>query len=170
MRILLIVIAAVVLLVVAVVGIGSLLPKRHSVSRCAAYRATPERLFSLIAGPQNWRPDVLRYEAVPGSGGRERARETTRGGETITYELVDSVPPRSLKRRIVMENLPYSGTWTYSLERNGDTTLVRITEDGEVYNPVFRFMSRFVLGQTRTMDVYLRALGKATGQEVTTKE
>jgi hypothetical protein len=31
-------------------------------------------------------------------------------------------------------------------------------------------MSRFVLGQTRTMDPYLRALGKATGQEVEVKD
>lgn len=129
MRILLIVIAAVAMLVVGVVGIGSLMPKRHSVSRCAAYRATPEQLFSLIAGPQNWRPDVLRYEAVPGSEGREMVRETTRDGETVTYELVDSAPPRSLKRRVATENLPYSGTWTYSLERKGDTTVVRITEE-----------------------------------------
>lgn len=170
MRILLIVIAGIVVLVVAVVGIGSLLPKRHSVSRCAAYRATPEQLFSLIAGPQNWRPDVLRYEAVPGSGGREMVRETTRDGETVTYELVDSAPPRSLKRRTATENLPYSGTWTYSLERNGESTVVRITEDGEVYNPVFRFMSRFVLGHARTMEAYLRALGKATGQEIEIKD
>jgi hypothetical protein len=169
-RILLVVIAAVVLLVVAVVGIGSLLPKRHSVSRSAAYRATPEQLFSLIAGPQNWRPDVLRYEAVAGNAGRELVRETTRDGETVTYELVDSVPPRSLKRRIATENLPYSGTWTYSLECNGANTVVRITEDGEVYSPIFRFMSHFVLGHTRTMDAYLKALGKAAGQVVEIKD
>jgi hypothetical protein len=31
-------------------------------------------------------------------------------------------------------------------------------------------MSRFVFGQTRTMDTYLRALGKATGQEITVKD
>lgn len=170
MRILLIVIAGVMLLVAAVIGIGSLLPKRHSVSRSASYRATPEQLFSLIAGAQNWRPDVLRWEAVPSADGREFVRETTPSGETVTYELVDSVPPRSLKRRIATENLPYSGTWTYSLELNGANTLVRITEDGEVYNPVFRFMSRFVLGHTRTMDAYLRALGKATGQEIEVKD
>ena len=42
--------------------------------------------------------------------------------------------------------------------------------DGEIYNPVFRFMSRFVLGQTRTMGAYLRALGKATGQDVEVKD
>lgn len=170
MRILLIVVAGIVLLVLAVVVIGSLLPKRHVVSRSASYLASPEHLFSLIAGPQNWRPDVLNYEAVPGIGGREFMRETTRDGETITYELLDRTPPRSLKRRIATENLPYSGTWTYSLQPNGEITTVRITEDGQVYNPVFRFISRFVLGHTRTMDAYLRALGKATGQEVEVKD
>lgn len=170
MRILLIVVAGIVLLVLAVVVIGSLLPKRHVVSRSASYLASPEHLFSLIAGPQNWRPDVRNYEAVPGIGGREFMRETTRDGETITYELLDRTPPRSLKRRIATENLPYSGTWTYSLQPNGEITTVRITEDGQVYNPVFRFISRFVLGHTRTMDAYLRALGKATGQEVEIKD
>ena len=97
-------------------------------------------------------------------------RETTRDGETIIYELLDRITPRSIQRRIATENLPYSGTWTYSLQPNGDFTIVRITEDGQVYNPVFRFMSRFVLGHTRTMDAYLRALGKATGQEVEVRD
>jgi polyketide cyclase/dehydrase/lipid transport protein len=166
MKILLLVAVAVVLFILGVVLIGSLLPKRHSVSRKASYRATPERLFSLIAGPQNWRPDVLRYEPAADAGGRELVGETSRDGETITYELLDRMPPASITRRIATENLPYSGTWSYSLQSNGEVTIVRITEDGEVYNPVFRFMSRFVLGHTRTMDSYLRALGKAIGQEV----
>jgi hypothetical protein len=169
-RILLIAVASVILLILAVVVIGSLLPKQHVVSRSASYRATPEHLFSLIGGPQKWRPDVLRCETVPGVGGRELMSETTRDGETIIYELLDRLPPRSLKRRIVTENLPYSGTWTYSLQPTGGITIVRITEDGQVYNPMFRFMSRFVLGHTRTMDSYLRALGKATGQEVEVKD
>ncbi|MFZ0771314.1 MAG: SRPBCC family protein [Candidatus Sulfotelmatobacter sp.] len=170
MRILPILAAGVVLIILAVVVTGSLLPKRHVVSRSASYRATPEHLFSLIAGPQNWRPDVLRCEAAPDANGRELMRETTRGGETVTYELLDRVPAKSLTRRIATENLPYSGAWTYSLQPDGEITVVRITEDGQVYNPVFRFMSRFVLGHTRTMDAYLRALGKATGQEVEIKD
>jgi polyketide cyclase/dehydrase/lipid transport protein len=169
-RIVLIVVGGVVLLVIFVIVIGSLLPSRHVVSRSASYRATPEHLFSLIAGPQDWRPDVLRCEAVSAVDGRELMRETTHDGETITYELLDRMPPRSVKRRIATENLPYSGTWTYSLQANGGMTIVRITEDGQVYNPVFRFVSRFILGHTRTMDTYLRALGKATGQEVEVKD
>jgi hypothetical protein len=166
MRIVLIAVAGIVLIAAGVVGIGALLPKRHVVSRSAAYRATPDKLFSLIAGPQNWRPDVLRWENVPDAGGRVLTRETTRDGGTITYELLERVPPTSVKRRIATENLPYSGTWTYSLQSQGGVTTVRITEDGEVYNPIFRFVSRFILGQTRTMDAYLSALGRTTGEAV----
>lgn len=166
MKILLSVGAGVVLLVIAVVVIGFLLPKRHVVTRSASYRATPDQLFRLIAGRQSWRPDVLRCEAVPDANGRDLTSETTRDGKSVIYETLDRVPDRSMKRRIATPNLPYSGSWTYSLQTSGESTVVRITEDGEVYNPVFRFMSRFVLGHTHTMDAYLRALGKATGQEV----
>jgi polyketide cyclase/dehydrase/lipid transport protein len=168
-RYLLIGIVVVVLLILCAVLVGALLPKRHVVSRSASYRATPEELFALIAGPQSWRPDVTHFEILPSTNGRELARETTRNGETITYEVLERVPPKSLKRRIATENLPYAGTWTYMLQTDRGMTIVRITEDGEVYNPVFRFVSRFILGQTRTMDDYLRALGRAAGEEVAIK-
>ena len=170
MRILLIVIGGILVLVLAVVVIGALLPKRHVVSRAASFHATPEQLFTLIAGRQNWRLDVARFEAVPDAGGRELVRETTRNGETLTYEILNRKPPESIERRIATENLPYSGAWFFSLRPENGGTIVRITEEGEVYNPVFRFVSRFVLGHTRTMDAYLRALGKATGQEVEIRE
>jgi hypothetical protein len=55
-KILLIVVAGIVLLILAVVVIGLLLPKRHVVSRSASYPATPEHLFSLIVGPQKLAP------------------------------------------------------------------------------------------------------------------
>lgn len=165
MKIALIVIGVLVLLILAVVGIGYSLPVKHTASRVASFHASPERLYSLIVGPQNWRPDVVKCEPVSGNGGNFQ-RETTRNGDTITYELLDLDPPRSLKRRIATTGLPYSGTWTFSLQPSGGVTIVRITEDGEVYNPIFRFMSRFILGQTATIDAYLRALGKATGEDV----
>ena len=166
MKILLMAAALFVVLILAVVLTGLLLPKRHVVSRSASYHATPEQLFAFIAGPQNWRPEVLRSETLTDAAGHQILRETSRRGETLTYELVACVPLKTLTRRIATQNLPYSGAWTYSLEPDNGLTTVRITEDGEVYNPFFRFMSRFVLGYTGTMDAYLRALGKATGQDI----
>jgi len=164
-----IVVGSFLLLCLGVVVIGSLLPKRHVASRSASYRATPEQLFSLISGPQNWRPDVLSSETVPDSGGRELMRETTKNHEVVTYELQDRIPPTSITRRIATQDLPYSGSWAFSLQPNGGMTVVRITENGEVYNPVFRFVS-FVLGHTGTMDGYLRALGEAMKQKVEIKD
>lgn len=97
-------------------------------------------------------------------------RETTQDGQTITYEVMESVAPRLFKRRIATEKLPYGGSWSILLQPSGEGTTVRITENGEVYHPAFRFVSRFVMGHNRTVDGYLRALGKATGEEVQIKE
>lgn len=166
MRILIITIGGFALSIVCAIAIGSMLPQQHVASRSASFRATPEKLFSMIAGPQVWRPDVLRDEPVPDTSGRELRRETSRNGETITYELLNRKPPQSITRRIATENLPYAGSWTISLQPEGEFTNVRITETGQVYNPAFRFVSRFVIGHTRTIDSYLRALGKANGQEI----
>jgi hypothetical protein len=165
MKIALIVVGAVVLLVVTVVVIGALLPKRHVVTRTALFKASPEKLFALIAGNQDWRPDVKACEMIT-DGGRQFQREISKHGDTVVYELMGSRPPLAIERRIATENLPYGGSWRFVLEPENGETRVRITEDGEVYNPLFRFVSRFVMGQTATLDAYLTAMGKATGEDV----
>lgn len=167
MKIALIAVGFVALMVLCVVVIGSALPKRHAVSRSAEFRATPEQLYARIAGPQDWRPDVQKSEIIRDSNGRELMQETSKRGETVTYEILDAAPPKSLTRKIATQNLPYSGSWTYQLEpMTGGGTLVRITEDGEVYNPLFRFVSRFILGQTKTMDDYLNALAASVSEKI----
>jgi hypothetical protein len=45
----------------------------------------------------------------------------------------------------------------------GDSCTLTITEHGEVYNPLFRFVSRFIMGQTATLDAYLKALNANLG-------
>jgi len=80
--------------------------------------------------------------------------------------LQGSRPPLAIQRRIATENLPYGGTWTFALAPANGETLVRITEDGEVYNPIFRLVSKFLMGQTATQDAYLKAMGKAVGEDV----
>jgi hypothetical protein len=165
MKIALIVAGVLLVLVLGIVAIGAMLPKRHVVSRSASFKASPENLFALIAGSQDWRPDVKSCEVFD-EGGKQFQRETSKHGETVLYELQQSRPPTAIERRIATGNLPYGGKWSFVLEPENGHTLVRITEDGEVYNPFFRFMSRFVLGQTATLDAYLKAMGKAVGEDV----
>ena len=166
MKLLLVVTGTIAAMILLVIVIGMLLPKAHTASRSAVFKTTPEQLFALIDGPQTWRSDVKKYEPISAQDGRRQWRETDDHGHTITYEAVERHPPTDLRTRIVTANLPYSGTWTIKLEPTAGATALRVTEQGEVYNPLFRFMSRFVIGQTRTIDTYIRDLGTATSQQV----
>jgi hypothetical protein len=166
MKTTLLVIGFLVLIILGVVAVGALLPKRHVAVRSATFKASPERLFALVVGNQDWRPDVKSSELITEAGGRQFQRETPNHGQTVLYELLESRPPFAVQRRIATENLPYGGTWSFVLEPANGETQVRITEDGEVYNPAFRFVSKFVIGQTATLDAYLKAMGKAVGEEV----
>jgi len=105
---------------------------------------------------------------LPDVNGRVCFREDSANG-LITYELLEDIPGARLVTRIVDQDLGYSGSWTYQFSGANGGTRVRITEDGEVPNVLFRFVSRFVFGHTATVDAYLKALGRKFGEDVAPK-
>ena len=158
MRYVLMAIGVLVALLLCVVVVGWTLPKHHHVVVKRAYLATPSALFALISdvrGYPSWRRDLTKVDVLGEDGGRPRWRETTKSGGPITYVAEESVPERKLVSRIADTNLPFGGAWTYELTPMGSGTALAITEDGDVYNPVFRFVSRFVMGHTATIERYL---------------
>ena len=150
-------------LVAAVVITGLLLPKAHVATRSARFNHSPEQIWALIAGDQSWRPDVRRYEPLPDQNGHRCWKEVDKHGDTITFETVESDEPRRLVTRIADKNLPFGGSWTYEIAPDAGGSTIRITERGEVYNPIFRFVSKFIMGHTATIDAYLNALKKRLG-------
>ena len=66
--------------------------------------------------------------------------------------------------RIADRSLPFGGTWTYEITAEAGGSALRITEEGEVYNVIFRFMARFVFGYTATMEGVLRDAGRRFGE------
>ena len=145
-------------LLILIVIIGALLPKKHRVSRTVALHEPAASVWSLISGPPTWRSDIKNYQELPPLGGHRMWRETDRHGQTITYEAIESLPPHRLVVHIADPQLPFGGTWTYELSPAADGCTLTITEDGEVYNPLFRFVSQFVIGHTATLDSYLKSL------------
>lgn len=145
-------------LLILIVIIGALLPQKHTVSRSIALHHSADSVWVLISGPPTWRPDVTSYQELPPHEGHRMWHETDKHGQTITFEAVESVPPRRLVTQIADKKLPFGGTWVYEIVPAGDSCTLTITENGEVYNPLFRFMSRFIIGQTATIDRYLDAL------------
>jgi hypothetical protein len=164
-------VALLVLIVLVVVTIGAFLPQQH-ISTCAArFHQTPDAIWEAITDYGRfpaWRKDVVRVEPLPEVNGKPAWREFDGHGGSIPYQVMVMVSPRALVTRISDPKLPFGGTWTYEISSPADGgSLLRITEDGEIYNPIFRFVSRFVLGYSRTQEQYLQALGAKFGQSVT---
>jgi uncharacterized protein YndB with AHSA1/START domain len=166
-----VVVALLVVIVLVVVTIGAFLPQQH-ISTCAArFHQPPDAIWQVITDYAKfpaWRKDVTRVEMLAAVNGKPSWREFDNQGGSIPYEVMAMVPPRALVVRIADPKLPFGGTWTYEISSAKDgSSLVRITEDGEIYNPIFRFASRFVLGYSRTQEQYLQELGAKFGQGVT---
>lgn len=160
MKALLIILAVLIGVIVLIVMIGAALPNHHTTRRTALIKASADQVFTLISGPQDWRTNLKEYK-VSDDGNQRVVRETDKHGRTITYTTVESSPPTRLKREIADKNLPFGGSWTWEIQPQAGGCSVTITENGEVYNPVFRFVSKFILGHTRTIDNYLAMLTTA---------
>jgi uncharacterized protein YndB with AHSA1/START domain len=151
-------------LVLVVVAIGLSLPREHTVRRTIHLGRPPAEVFAVLADVRHypdWRSDVKAVESLGETGWKEIGADGT-----IPYELVESVPPSRRVTRIADPELPFGGSWTCTIEPTADGSTVTITEDGEVKNPLFRFVSRFVLGHAATVDQYLKALGARFGEDV----
>jgi uncharacterized protein YndB with AHSA1/START domain len=156
-------VGAVVALVLSIAIVGWVLPVRHRATVARTYQASPAALFGLITDVSSfpsWRREVAGIEVLPAESGHARWRERTKSGPPITYLVERSIPERLVVARIADTTLPFGGAWTYELIPGGEgATTLRITEDGEVYNPIFRFVSRFVMGHDATIKQYLSAVG-----------
>ena len=149
---------------VAIVGlvtvIGYFLPEAHTASRDTVIAAAAPDVFATISDVErypDWWSDISRVEMLPGDGGRVRFREHMSTGPVV-MEVEQAMAPTRFVTRIADPDQPFGGTWTFELVPADSGTRVTITERGEVYNPIFRFMSRFIFGYTGTMESCLRAL------------
>ncbi|MGH9346875.1 MAG: SRPBCC family protein [Vicinamibacterales bacterium] len=151
-----------------VVLAGAMLPRAHTTSRVIHIDRAPEEVWEVITDFSNnpsWREDIKAVERMPNRDGREVWREVSTGGDVIPYETVLAEPPRRLVRRIADPSLPFSGSWTIDVSPRGTGSAVRITEQGEVPNPVFRFVSRVLIGHSSYIDKYLTSLARRFNQD-----
>ena len=167
MKIVLWVFVALAGLLILVTVIGWLLPRDHVATRIGRYHQTPDAIWKAITDVDampGWREGLKRVEHLPDSNGLPAHLEVTSNGK-IPFETMEMTPPQKLVTRIADPKLPFGGTWTFEIIPAADGATLRITERGYVTNPFFRFMSKFVFGQTSTMESYLKSLAKKFGDE-----
>ena len=107
-------------------------------------------------GPPTWRATVLRYEPAGKIDGKTSWREVDQHNHAVAYEEDEAIPPTRRVTRIADKNLPYGGTWDLRNPALGER--LDPTDHGKWrgYNPVFRFVSRYVLGHHATINQYLK--------------
>jgi uncharacterized protein YndB with AHSA1/START domain len=164
-----IIIGVLVVLGLAVYAFGATLPVEHTASRSATLSSPPDAIWAVISDPgrfPSWRKDVDSVEVLPQRNGRPAWREIS-GGQRMTFEVTESETPSRLVTTIADKGLPFGGSWEYVIAPAASGSRITITEHGEVYNPVFRFVSRYVMGHTKTLDSYLTALAAKLGDKYT---
>lgn len=150
----------VAVLIALAVAVGALLPVAHTATTDRVVRGPPEAVWAVMTDVESfpsWRPGLKRVERLEPVDGLPVWREHASTG-SMTLQVTELEPGRRMVARIADEGLPFGGTWTYELEAAGGGTRIGITEDGEVYNPFFRFVSRFIIGYEGTMNAYLDGL------------
>jgi hypothetical protein len=139
--------ALVVGLVVAVAVAGALMPREHVASRTLRVRRAPAEVWPVIT--------------------------SLAAASSIPVDVLEQDPPHRLVSRVKDTEKNFGGTWTIVIAPVPDpstgsgqvASTLTITEDGWVANPIFRFVSRVVIGHHSTMDGLLKQVAKTFNEE-----
>jgi hypothetical protein len=140
MRWILFVVVGLVVLIAGIAGIGAMLPRHHKASRTLRIARSPVDVWPVLM-------QATRASSVP-------------------VDVIESDPPHRLVTRVTEAEKNFGGTWTIAIVPLPQGSDVTITEDGWVSNPIFRFVSRLVIGHHATMDGLLKQVAKALNEDV----
>jgi hypothetical protein len=118
---------------------GALMPREHVASRTLRVRRAPADVWPVIT--------------------------SLAAASSVPVDVVERDPPHKLVSRVKDTERNFGGTWTIVIAPVPDGSTLTITEDGWVANPIFRFMSRAVIGHHATMDGLLKQVAKTFNEE-----
>lgn len=147
-------------LILLIYIIGYFQPEKHVVSVTQEVNLPLEKTWNLITEFEKfpkWRPDLKSVRAISSASWIEVNEQ----GEQVKYEQIKKLEQERLVTQIASKGLPYSGKWIFTLEEKGNTTQLTIEEHGEVYNPIFRFISKFIIGHSSSINEYFEDLKQA---------
>ncbi|NOT07975.1 MAG: SRPBCC family protein [Gemmatimonadales bacterium] len=165
LKAILIVVVVLVAVCAVVALIGSRLPVAHVASRSIDLPTSPDSVFRTIsdfAAAPSWRTGLKSVEILSAPGEPVRFVEVTSQGR-MEMAVEKLIPGEKMVTRITDKSLPYGGAWAFAIVPSGTGSTITITEHGEVYNVLFRFMAKYIFGHEKTMDDYLKALAKKYG-------
>lgn len=146
--------------------VGMMLPKAHEAWSSQSYRAKPDQLWAVVtdfAKYPEWRTGVTRVD-VTGGGTTPLVTEHGSNG-VIPFKVELMQAPAKLVMRIADPDLSFGGTWTFEFAPQDSGSELLITENGEIYNPLFRVMSKLFFSPTKSIETYLADLKRRLGEQ-----
>jgi len=166
MKIAIVIMGVLVVSVAVVYMIGLLMPVKHHASVSRQFPVEKNILWQILTDYRrhaNWRRDIVACDKVSEADTiNEVWQESDSHGNVIRYESRDVVKEQTLKRVIISKHLAFGGSWTFDLAQHQTypqaLSTLTITENGEVYNPMFRFIGKYVFGFDTSMRRFLEDL------------
>src|SRR5712691_4621051 len=133
--------------IAAIAAVGAMLPRAHKASRTLRLHRAPADVWPVVT---------------------EKAQASS-----VPVDVLENNPPHRLVTRVRETERNFGGTWTIAIVPVPDPSTgsgqaactVTITEDGWVANPIFRFISRLVIGHHATMDGLLKQVAKTLNED-----
>ena len=154
MKIALIILIIVITLIVVMVLIGKMLPVKHIASQSMSFQSSCDEVWKVVSNVNEWKSWRSDLKEITITG------DSTVKADDVEYAISNAVPGVSFTTTIITKDLPYGGAWNYVFEKDGSGCKLTITENGEVYNPLFRFLSKFAFGHEGTLKKYMETLAK----------
>lgn len=151
---------------IAVYAAGSRMEPGHTARRSLHLRAAPHKVFAVLAdfgGQAAWRSDLKSVRRKADSSDEVWIEEGKQG--EMPLATTEIIPESKIVRTIADPKLPFGGKWTYQVVPEGSGSALIITEEGEVYNPFFRFVFKRFMDPHKTIEVFMHDLAKHLGEE-----
>lgn len=162
----LIVVGVLIAIPAITIAVGIFLPRDHVAAMAIELAAPPGRVWEVVSDFQNtptWRADITAVRMDPAGSGPVRFTESSSQGD-IPFEIVSQEPPTRQVVRVVDDDQPFGGTWTWELQPDGTGTRLSLIEKGFIKNPLFRVISSLFFRPTDSIDAYLRSLAAKLGE------
>ena len=163
LRVVLSVIGVLVLAGLIAYADGATMPVDHTISVTGTVAAPPAKVFALITDIANgaaWRHEVKSVQVLPKDNGRDAWIEDLGAGQKMQFLALTTAPTNPsghAVRTVETKDPSYGGSWTYDLSPgpSPNTTTLKITEDGYINPPLYRFMMAHIFGPTKNLDQYM---------------
>lgn len=143
---------------------GYTIPETHtaSVSEYFANKKPPD-IWKVIIEHElypSWHEDVYAIKDLPPKNDYKSWKEVDANGNTVPYIIESHSPNVQLIIQSDDDSLDFSVKRTYDIipENDGKGTTLKITEEGQIHNFLFRVIAHFLTGHTSDMDTFLRSM------------